>query len=59
MKKIVFLLVMVFSLVGCSSVIERWNLHTVFKGHFKKLGSDIANMTDSKYNLEEKVEKNF
>ena len=50
---------MVFSLVGCSSVIERWNPHTVFKGHFKKLGSDIANMTDSKYNLEEKVEKNF
>ena len=38
MKRIVFLLVIVFSLVGCS---------------------DIDNMTDSKYNLEEKVEKNF
>ena len=59
MKKIVFLLVMVFSLVGCSSVIERWNPHTVFKEDFQRLSSDLDSLTDNKYNLRDKVEKNF
>ena len=59
MKKITFLLLMVFSLVGCSSVIERQNPHRIFKDDAKVIANSVDDMTDSKYNLEEKVEKNF
>ena len=59
MKRIVFLLVIVFSLVGCSSVIERWNPHRIFKDDAKVIANSVDDMTNSKYNLEEKVEKNF
>ncbi|CAN2326137.1 Lipoprotein [Fusobacterium sp. oral taxon C10] len=60
MKKIVLLLVIVFSLVGCSDLIK-WNPNGILREEYiiRKKSSDIDNMTDSKYNLEEKVEKNF
>ena len=60
MKKIVFLLVVGFSLVGCSDLMK-WNPNGILREEYitRKKSSDIDNMTDSKYNLEEKVEKNF
>lgn len=60
MKKIVFLLVIVFSLEGCSDLIK-WNPNGILREEYiiRKKSSDIDNMSDSKYNLEEKVEKNF
>ena len=60
MKKIVLLLVIVFSLEGCSDLIK-WNPNGILREEYiiRKKSSDIDNMTDSKYNLEEKVEKNF
>ena len=60
MKKIVLLLVIVFSLVGCSDLIK-WNPNGILREEYiiRKKSSDIDNMTNSKYNLEEKVEKNF
>lgn len=60
MKKIVLLLVIVFSLVGCSDLIK-WNPNGILREEYiiRKKSSDIDNMSDSKYNLEEKVEKNF
>ena len=60
MKKIVLLLVIVFSLVGCSDLIK-WNPNGILREEYiiRKKSSDIDNMTDSKYNLEEKVEENF
>lgn len=59
-EKIVLLLVIVFSLVGCSDLIK-WNPNGILREEYiiRKKSSDIDNMTDSKYNLEEKVEKNF
>ena len=60
MKKIVLLLVIVFSLEGCSDLIK-WNPNGILREEYiiRKKSSDIDNMSDSKYNLEEKVEKNF
>ena len=61
MKKILFLLLMIFSLAGCSDLRE-WQPNGILQKDAvikKKLSSDTDNMTDSKYNLEEKVEKNF
>ena len=61
MKKILFLLLMIFSLAGCS-VLREWHPNGILQKDAvikKKLSSDTDNMTDSKYNLEEKVEKNF
>lgn len=60
MKKITFLLLMAFSLVGCSDLMK-WNPNGILREEYitRKKSSDIDNMTDSKYNLEEKVEKNF
>ena len=59
MKKIAFLLLIIFSLVGCSNLIERWNPHSIFKDDAKVIANSVDDMTNSKYNLEEKVEKNF
>lgn len=59
MKKILFLLLMLFSLAGCSDLRE-WHPNGILQKDAvikKKLSSDTE--TDSKYNLEEKVEKNF
>jgi hypothetical protein len=59
MKKILFLLLMIFSLAGCSDLRE-WHPNGILQKDAvikKKLSSDTE--TDSKYNLEEKVEKNF
>ncbi|MHB9307429.1 hypothetical protein KST17_01765 [Fusobacterium canifelinum] len=60
MKKSLFLLVVGFSLVGCSDLMK-WNPNGILREEYitRKKSSDIDNMTDSKYNLEEKVEKNF
>ena len=60
MKKSLFLLVVGFSLVGCSDLMK-WNQNGILREEYitRKKSSDIDNMTDSKYNLEEKVEKNF
>ena len=61
MKKILFLLLMIFSLAECSDLRE-WHPNGILQKDAvikKKLSSDTDNMTDSKYNLEEKVEKNF
>ena len=61
MKKILFLLLMIFSLAGCSDLRE-WHPNGILQKDAvikKKLSSDTDNMTDSKYNLEDKVEKNF
>ena len=49
MKKILFLLLMIFSLAGCSDLRE-WHPNGI-------LQKDAV--IKSKYNLEEKVEKNF
>ena len=59
MKKILFLLLMIFSLAGCSDLRE-WHPNGILQKDAvikKKLSRDTE--TDSKYNLEEKVEKNF
>ena len=60
MKKSLFLLVVGFSLVGCSDLMK-WNPNGILREEYitRKKSSDIDNMTDSKYNLEEKVDKNF
>ncbi|RRD24517.1 hypothetical protein [Fusobacterium canifelinum] len=60
MKKSLFLLVVGFSLVGCSDLMK-WNPNGILREEYiiRKKSSDIDNMSDSKYNLEEKVEKNF
>ena len=50
---------MIISLVGCSNIIERWDLQRVVKEDFQRLSSDLDNLTDNKYNLRDKVEKNF
>lgn len=50
---------MIFSLAGCSDLRE-WHPNGILQKDAvikKKLSSDTDNMTDSKYNLEEKVEK--
>lgn len=46
--------------MGCSDLMK-WNPNGILREEYitRKKSSDIDNMTDSKYNLEEKVEKNF
>ena len=50
---------MLISLVVCSNIIERWDLQRVVKEDFQRLSSDLDSLTDNKYNLRDKVEKNF